>query len=352
MITFLVSDMNRNPLRKLLRRAGTRLPKMQIITYQSAFRRLWVPGGTLVFTDFDLLTDYELDAAGTIAAAVGSSGRILNAPTQALERAQMLRHLHARGLNAVQVTRIEDEMPRRYPVFIRFQGGCERPDTDLLADEAAYNEAVRGLIASGRPLRGRIAVSYETATDSAGFFRKYGAIRIGDHIIPQHILRAPGWYVKRSNSGLDADFAKEELDFIHDNPHRDALIELFDAAGYQFGRADYTLRDGKIVLFEINSNPSFPKLTKYLCKHSERSRDLLEKINEAFQSIDDQTPADRIRFELNMAVGHYVMRQRWSPIIRQLWRQRLVPSDQRAIIAQSTPEEMAQLMSAQQDREA
>lgn len=326
MITYLVSDLNRNPLSKLIRRSGKQLPRMRIITYDAAFRRLSVPRGTLVFTDFDLLTDYELDAAGSIAAAAATAGpdvRILNHPLRATERAAMHRRLNAAGLNPVVVTRIEDEMPRRYPVFIRLQAGCEAPDTGLIANEAEYRRALAALDAAGRPRRGRIAVSYEAAPDADGNFRKYGAFRIGDRIVPQHILRAPGWYVKKSNTAMTPAFAQEELAFVRDNPHRDALMALFDKAGYEFGRADYTLVDGKLVLFEINSNPSFPDLRQGVRQGSARHLLLAETLHKAFRAIDIPASSGRVRFGLNVAIGHNISRRRWWTVTRQLWKLRL-----------------------------
>lgn len=335
MITFLVSDLNRNPLRRLIGRTRGHLPAMQTLTYDRAFRRLQVPGGTLVFTDFDLLTDFELDAAGAIAAAAKAAGpvvRVLNTPSAALERAAMLRHLHSRGLNAVEVTRIEDEKPRRYPVFIRLQGGCERPDTGLLHTEEEYQGALDALRAEGRSLRGRIAVSYEAAPDAAGHFRKFGAFRVGDHIVPQHILRGTGWYVKRSDKTADDAFAEEELAYVRDNPHKDTLLKLFDAAGYQYGRADYTIRNGEVVLFEINSNPSYPNLTRAWKHRSTRHQILMERLDAAFRSIDLAADGRAVPFDLNLAIGHNVSRRRWNPLVSVLWKRRLTAKSKRAAI--------------------
>ena len=335
LITFLVSDLNRNPLRKLIRRAGRRLPPMRTLTYQTAFRRLRVPDGTLVFTDFDLLTDFEMDAAGQIAIAADRAGdrvRTLNSPSRSLERAAMHRHLHASRLNAVQVTRVADEMPTTYPVFIRLQGGCESPDTGLLHDETEYRRACDALLAAGRPLRGRIAVSYEAEPDASGNFRKYGAFRIGDHIIPQHILRRRDWYVKRSNQDHGNDFRREEIDYIRNNPHRDRLMALFQAAGHEFGRMDYTIRGDEIVVFEINSNPSFPDLSKGWRKGSERHALLHDLLQPAFESISHGDGRGHVSFALNAAIGHNISRRRWNPIARQLWRLRLTRKSERGIV--------------------
>src|SRR5262249_42167607 len=39
-------------------------------------------------------------------------------------------------------------------------------------------------------------------------------------------------------------------------PHRQALGEIFQAAGIEYGRIDYSVLDGRIVTWEINTNPT------------------------------------------------------------------------------------------------
>lgn len=339
MITFLVSDLNPHPVGRMIRRGRRHFPAMRQITYQTAFRRLRVPDGTLVFTDFDLLTDFELDAVGAIATAAEAAGaRVLNHPVRALERAAMHKRLHARGLNAVEVTRADDDAaPSRYPVFIRLQGGCEAPDTGLLWNRQDYDATLAAMERAGRPLRGRIAVSFEAAPDEDGYFRKYGAFRIEQHIVPQHILRSRGWHVKRADSPESAAFDAEELTYIEENPHREALLRLLDEAGYQFGRVDYTIRDGTIVLFEVNSNPSFPNLTKAWREGSTRHKVLLARLAEAFETLDEPGGRGHIPFTLNIAIGHNISRGRWNSARRAIWRRFLERKESRPQIGPDGP---------------
>lgn len=115
------------------------------MTYQSAFRSLSFPAGTLNFSDFEFLSGFELMAAAEIAATAlqeSPSTRTLNHPARACERCVLPRRLHAAGLNPTPLMRLD----------------AGEPDTD-------------------------------------GYHRKYGAVRIGDAIVPKHILRSGGWSV-------------------------------------------------------------------------------------------------------------------------------------------------------------
>ena len=43
---------------------------------------------------------------------------------------------------------------------------------------------------------------------------------------------------------------------MEENPHQDALREIFGLAGIDYGRMDYGLLDGKVQVWEINTNPT------------------------------------------------------------------------------------------------
>src|SRR5215468_7075141 len=47
----------------------------------------------------------------------------------------------------------------------------------------------------------------------------------------------------------------EELRIVRENPYGPAVAAAFELAGIEYGRADFGLVDGKVQLYEINSNP-------------------------------------------------------------------------------------------------
>ncbi len=235
---------------------------LTVMTYEDMFARLLIPPANLIFTDFDRLSQYELEIAATAAEQMRSAhpeARILNHPARFLQRHELLTQLWHMGKNPFRSARLELPLPDlTYPVFLRREADAQGPETDLLPDRAALDLAVNGLRARGIPLRGRLVVEFCNLADKDGLFRKYGAFRIGDRILPQHLQISENWVVKSNSKRLTDAHVAEEMEYIQSNPHNDALKEIMDLAGADFGRIDYTLVDGRIIVFEINSNPTFP----------------------------------------------------------------------------------------------
>jgi hypothetical protein len=323
MIVYFVHELNRNPARKLLAQSGGALPNLRLVTYQQAFRQLSFPAGTLIFSDFEFLDGFGMAAAAAIADAALKARpqtRILNHPCHAAERFELLRRLHRAGMNPVEVTRLDSgDMPTRYPLFLRHEDGCHGAETGLIQTEAEFVAA----LAAGRPRKRRIAVSFEAAPDADGLFRKYGAFRIGDAIIPQHILRSGDWVVKSTTGETSAAFAAEELAFVRDNPHRKALLRATDLGGLQFGRIDYGLRDGQPVIFEVNPNPTFPNFRKTGGERGARRGVILAQVVAAMAQIDDPDAGRaRLRFVPPPETDRYIQMARWNGLSRRLWEVR------------------------------
>ncbi|MEQ8835806.1 MAG: hypothetical protein RID07_03280, partial [Lacipirellulaceae bacterium] len=56
----------------------------------------------------------------------------------------------------------------------------------------------------------------------------------------------------------DADqrFSAEELEYVNGNAHSRANASVFQTCGLEYGRIDYATKDDKLVVFEINTNPT------------------------------------------------------------------------------------------------
>lgn len=316
MINIFVTRKNRYPLRRLLDTWPPFARILRPVCYDLLFARQVVPPGTCIFTDFDLLNTYEVDAAYRAAAAAQARGsRVLNWPNRVAERFELLRLLRSAGLNPVEVTRLDDRLePTRYPVFLRGEDGSFGPETGLLRDEAAFREAVAALRASGKTLKRRIAVSFEAEQDRDGFFRKYGAFVVGARIVPQHILRRRDWNVKSAGTERDRAFVDEEFAYVRDNPHGDRLAMLAKMAGIEFGRIDYTITVGVITIFEINTNPTFPRFSGGDVRRGERRQIIRDRLAEAFAAVnEDGVERGPAVFDIGSAPGFHVAiaRARW-----------------------------------------
>jgi len=99
-----------------------------------------------------------------------------------------------------------------------------------------------------------LLVEFLDTADGDGVYRKYSAFRVGDAIVPRHVLFSRHWVVKHPEL-LDPAYLAEELRYLEDNPHEAALRRIFDTAGLTWGRVDYSVHDGVVQTWEINTNP-------------------------------------------------------------------------------------------------
>jgi hypothetical protein len=197
------------------------------------------PGGVVIFSDLDRLTLAERSALAPIHARLS---RALNDPTRSLLRFQMLRAVHERGINRFNVHRT-GEVPARFPVFLR-------PDAGFLNDPPKLLHAVASIPA------GHIAVEFCDTADADGVYRKYGAYVVGERIVPRHLFFSRDWLVK-SPDLLGAEQLAEERAYVETNPHADQLLQICRLARISWGRVDYALLNGKVQVWEINTNPMF-----------------------------------------------------------------------------------------------
>lgn len=232
------------------------------LTYEALACMASTPELPVIFTEAERLTQREAQAAQRLlqAARRGRSGRVtLNDPGWTMGRYELLRTLHARGVNSFNALRaVEPLEGLRYPVFIRYADRHAPILSALLPDRAALDRAIADLTAAGALREALLVVEYlDYAVDGA--FVKYCAYRLGDEIVPAMRIVSREWEVRDMDP--DARTAEEdalEAAFMAENPHREALMEITDLARVSYGRVDYTLVDGKVQVFEINTNPSCP----------------------------------------------------------------------------------------------
>jgi hypothetical protein len=290
------------------------------LSYEELFFEGAGPIGHYIFTDFDRLSPYELQSAAMFAAAlqaVAPDARILNHPLKSLERYPLLVALHEAGINDFTATRLETAArPPRYPVFIRCEDGYGGPETDLIHDDDAYDTAVASLAMRGLPRRGRISIGFANRRSADGRFRKYGAFNIAGQIVPHDLMFGEKWVVKVHPLGTEralqrmegygetAEGVAEEWDYIRANPHEDVLREAFSVAGIDYGRADYGIVDGRVQIYEINTNPHLP-WADIPTNRSNRRDHVLNGLIEAFDRVDlPMAERGRVKFEAARPRAH------------------------------------------------
>jgi Flp pilus assembly protein TadD len=289
MIHYLVTDRYSSMIRHLLRGLPELRAILCYITYEELFLQLSGPIGHYIFADLDRLSRCEREAAGMFANAlrqVAPAARLLNDPVSTLDRLPLLTALHRAGINDFTAVRLDTgERPARFPVFIRTEDGHFGPETDLLADETAFDAALDDLQVRGRPLGGRIAVGFAGGPHPDGRFRRYGAFKIGDRIFAEELFVSERWAVKDAVAHWDPATIAEELDFVRSNPHEEVLRRAFTLAHVDFGRMDYGVVDGRVQVYEINTNPTFSVGPRDDARNERRALARRSTI-EAFRALD------------------------------------------------------------------
>jgi hypothetical protein len=296
MLHYVVRELHRYTIDKFLHalRGKKDASKIaRITTYETLFALKRAPIGNYIFTDIDRLTPFEIDAAGEIVKGLRKADptvRILNEPNRVLGRYALLRRLHEAGLNSFNVWRLDEErLPTAYPVFIRREQDALGAESPLLHNEGDFRAAVARLHAAGKGMAGRIAVQFRDSSDAQGIYRKYGAFCFAGMVVPQHLVVADQWMVKRGMAELTPDLIAEEERYVFDNPHAEHLRKVFAMAEIDFGRADYCVADGRVEVFEINTNPGFPS-----ARHSDdgrmvRRNHVIAGVLAGFASLDGAT---------------------------------------------------------------
>lgn len=257
MIVYLVRRRHRYTIDLFLASHGHRLPfRLEVIPWERALRARRLPVATYLFCDLERLGPADQERAARLHAALTAApgARVLNDPLRSLGRYELLRRLHVEGHNDFDAVRLtEARWPERWPVFVRDEREHVGALTPLLRSREELEAAVAGLVAEGRTRDGRIAVEFGAEPDADGWFRKYGAFRVGDRIVPRHVFWSEHWVV-RSAGRVDAEREAEELRYVRENPHEAELREIFDLAHIDYGRIDYGLVGGRVQTFEINTN--------------------------------------------------------------------------------------------------
>jgi hypothetical protein len=266
------------------------------------------PAGTYIFADLERLSAPELAMASYIADALLDSGRarVLNHPSRFAPRLEMMRRFRFHGMSRFSGVRADQPLGElRYPVFVRHEVDHTGGLSDLLHTPQQLEATLATLERAGTPRRSMLVIEFFDTADASGTYRKYSVFRIGENFIAWHLLFSSKWMLKYADRVSDADAAEENA-FIETNPHAAALRPYFDLANIDFGRADYAVApDGKIEMWEINTNPNYGGnlLTVAPSRLPVRVK-VAGQMVQAFQAIDTiprGSPPIRVRVPRSMA---------------------------------------------------
>lgn len=226
-------------------------------SYDDLARARRLPRGVWVFADHDRLTEPALTLGARVADRLATAGcPVLSHPARTLRRVPLLAALHRAGINDFRAVRVCDGLPDdlRFPVFLRLANEhkghlCEpvRSRADLLQRIAASPHKDSPHL---------LAVEFCDTADADGVYHKHGATRIGAAIVPRHVFASRHWMTKL-NDKVDEGWLKTEADYFErfDRDFAPQLRPIFDLAGVEFGRIDFSMKRDGIRVWEINTNP-------------------------------------------------------------------------------------------------
>jgi len=232
-------------------------------SYDWLFRQRRLRLAAAIFTDLDRLSSDDHVRAEQIAAKFEKRGiRVFNRPARVKLRFELLRRLHDTGRNPFQVWRAEERpaVPAdRFPVFVKSEGAHKRPVGGLIHDQASLDAVIGGLAHDGFPIRHFLVTEFCNAAMRDGVWARYTSYKIGERVFAGLPIFEDDPFVKYGTYGLagEADF-EHAVAVWQENRHAAALRRFFDIACIDYGRADYTVLDGRPVLYEINTNPTIP----------------------------------------------------------------------------------------------
>jgi tetratricopeptide (TPR) repeat protein len=235
-------------------------PSVSTLCYDQALEASKLRRATYVFTDIDRLNvKHRIDAARLFRRLQENGCRVLNDPAYVRTRFGLLRGLFRAGLNPIDAYLVdEDSKPNRFPVFVRVADGHDGPLSDLIWDQGELDRTIEAAVAAGFPRSTILIVEYSAEPIRPGLYRKASVYRVGDHFFPDINWHASSWLVKGDQFPIvDKELYIEELDALSSNHCPRTIEQAFQFAKIDFGRLDFGMVQGRPVVYEINTNPTF-----------------------------------------------------------------------------------------------
>lgn len=260
MIHFFATKAHHYTIRQFVESWAPELAKeIHVIPYEAFSFHRKMANGACIFSDLERLLPEELQLAKNLTAqlqAMPDRYTVINAPAHYLGRFQLQQTLHQKGINQFRVFRT-DQIPSdlHFPVFLRSDLDHSGPRTALLNSMEELRRALPAQIArAGRQQGNLMIVEYCDCTGTDGLFRKYSALNVAGTLIPRHILFSNDWVTKNPDLVNETTVTEEET-YLREFPHAEQIREIFLMAGVGFGRIDYGVKEGRVQVWEINTNP-------------------------------------------------------------------------------------------------
>jgi hypothetical protein len=287
-ITFLTTERHRYTLSNYLEAVPEQATDFSSISYRELLHAgRQVGSGAVIFADIERVPANAIDRVVQLWQSLRADPTrpMLNHPTRSMKRYELLRDRYAKGLNAFNVYRLGGgEQPKQWPVFVRNENEHDGPLSGLLRDAKELQEYARNTPAE--PEQSKLVVEFCDTRDERRVTRKYSAFRVGDTIVPRHVFfSSRRWSIKEQDL-VTPEFLAEEQHYLDTNPHQAQLHEIFDAAGIEYGRIDYSFKGSSLQVWEINTNPMLVRRSQLSEGRAEIHRRFCRSIQRAFSEFE------------------------------------------------------------------
>lgn len=320
MIYYLVTAAQEHSIGDYLETRGKALAsRMKIIHYEDLPDRRRFERGTYILTALEYMSPPMLALLTAIHSQLAEveGFRFLNHPVRTLRRFDLLRELERRGVNPFRAVRARGDLEGlRYPVFLRSDRSHDGAVSPLLRSEREVEAAIGRALVSGRRLRDLLVVEFCDTADEHGYYRKYGAFIIGERVVSRRFDHGRAWMLKREASDFSSAMGIEELEYVRTDPHAQRLLEIGDLAAVEYGCVDYSVKDGRIVVWEINLAPRIgpgrrepggwvqvPKPPEYERIQDQARECFHPKFQAAFEALDTPVSGPAVAVDVDPALA-------------------------------------------------
>jgi hypothetical protein len=229
------------------------------MSYELTRLRPGLPGGAYLFSNVEALDPRTFLGACGLAECIRAhdpDAIILNDPQRVLRRYELCRTLFRDRVNSFDCYRVDEgRTPQRWPVFLRGEYDHYGAAPELIETPEALAAELARPDPRGRDRSRRLIVEFVDTRENDPVFRKYSVFRVGSELIAAHIYFGDSWMVKMNRAPNATELAEEET-FVADNPHASEVMAIFERAGIDYGRIDYSIGPNGIEVWEINTNPT------------------------------------------------------------------------------------------------
>lgn len=288
--------------------------QLRVLHYEDLPQQTSATSGTYVFAALDQLSAGGMRLARELADHLlrpSAGSRVINQPGRTLLRLELLEALYRSGFNQHRAVRATGQIvDLRFPVFLREEFQHSGSLSPLLRNRTELNRTLGRAVLQGFKLRDLLVVEFCETADPEGRYTKYAAYKIGSEIIADGRVRGNEWMLKAEQNELSEAALLEERAFVLGNPHERELRPIFERAGIEYGRMDYSMKDGKVETWEINLNPTirrgrrpdFQPIPAALDRIKDVARQhFLDRFEAAVRSLDTSVPAITLKLEYSEA---------------------------------------------------